>query len=56
MEKDNKFYKRLLISDPLNSQKIQNLIIEIEKLNGMWAAGIKPAPQTLDILKRSTFR
>lgn len=54
MDKNNKFYKRLIISDQLDSQKIQNLIIEIEKLSGMWTAGVKLSPQILNVLKRST--
>ncbi|MBN2854161.1 Fic family protein [Patescibacteria group bacterium] len=55
MNKNNKFYKRLIIEDPINSQKIQNMIAEIEKLSGMWTAGIKLAPQILSILKKSTI-
>jgi Fic family protein len=54
MDKNNKFYKRLIIADQIDSQKIQNLIIEIEKLSGMWTAGVKLAPQILKVLKRST--
>ena len=55
MNKNNKFYKRLIIEDPINSQKIQNMIAEIEKLSGMWTAGLKLAPQILSILKKSTI-
>ncbi|NCA93426.1 Fic family protein, partial [bacterium] len=55
MDKNNKFYKRLIIEDPLDSQKIQNTIAEIEKLSGMWTAGVKLAPQILNVLKRSTI-
>jgi Fic family protein len=54
MDQNNKFYKRLIINDQLNSQKIQNILIEIEKLSGMWTAGVKLAPQVLKVLKRST--
>lgn len=54
MDKNNKFYKRLIIEDPINSQKIQNMIAEIEKLSGMWTAGVKLAPQALSVLKKST--
>jgi Fic family protein len=55
MDKNNKFYKRLIIRDQLNSQKIQNLIIEIERLSGMWAAGLKLSPQISNTLKSSTL-
>lgn len=55
MDKNNKFYKRLIIKDSLDSQKIQNMIAEIEKLSGMWSAGVKLAPQILSTLKRSTI-
>ena len=55
MDKNNKFYKRLIIVDQINSQKIQNLIAEIEKLSGMWTAGVKLAPQILSVLKKSTI-
>ncbi len=51
---NNKFYKRLIIEDPVNSQKIQNAIAEIEKLSGMWTAGVKLAPQILSTLKKFT--
>ncbi len=54
MDKNNKFYKRLIISNQLDFQKIQNLIIEIEKMSVMWMAGVKLAPQILTVLKRST--
>lgn len=54
MDKNNKFYKRLIIEDPIDSQKIQNMIGEIEKMSGMWTAGIKLAPQILSVLKKST--
>ena len=55
MDKNNKFYKRLIMEDPVDSQKIQNTIAEIEKLSGMWTAGVKLAPQILNVLKRSTI-
>jgi Fic family protein len=55
MNKNNKFYKRLIITNQIDSQKIQNLIAEIEKLNGMWTVGVKLAPQILSVLKRSTI-
>lgn len=55
MDKNNKFYKRLISRDPVNSQKIHNLIAEIERLSGMWTAGVKLAPQVLNTLKRSTI-
>jgi len=54
MNKNNKFYKRIIIKDSINSQKIQNMIAEIEKMNGMWTAGVKLAPQILKMLKKST--
>lgn len=55
MDKNNKFYKRLTREDPINAQKIQNMIAEIEKLSGMWTAGINLAPQILSVLKKSTI-
>ena len=55
MDKNNKFYKRLMITDQIDSQRIQNLIAEIEKLNGMWTVGAKLSPQILSVLKRSVI-
>ncbi len=55
MNQNNKFYKRLIIEDPIISQKIHNMIAKIENLSGMWIAGIKLAPQILNVLKRHTI-
>lgn len=55
MDKNSKFYKRLITTNHLDAQKIQNLIIEIEKMSGMWTVGVKLAPQILSVLKRSTI-
>lgn len=54
MDKNNKFYKRLIIKDHLDSLKIYNMIAEIENLSGRWSAGVKLAPQILRVLKKST--
>ncbi len=55
MNKNNRFYKRLTIKDPISSQEIYNKIAQIERHSGMWIAGLKLAPKVLNILKKSTI-
>lgn len=50
----DKFNKRFAIKNLTEAQKIQTLIAEIERLSGMWTAGVNLSPQILTVLKRST--
>lgn len=50
----NKFIKRFNFKDTANAHKIQALIAEIERYQGMWTAGVNLSPQILTVLKRST--
>lgn len=50
----NKFIKRFNFRDTANAHKIQALVAEIERYQGMWTAGVNLSPQILTVLKRST--
>jgi len=50
----NKFIKRFNFKDTADAHKIQALIAEIERFQGMWTAGLNLSPQILTVLKKST--
>ena len=55
MKIKDRLTKRLNFEKLEDTQKIQRLIGEIEKLNGMWTAGMRLSPQVLNRLKRSVI-